>query len=102
MASRRTPHLTGERGSVTAEFALALPAAVVVLLSCCNLLAALTVRISLAESSFTAARAIARGESASTPGSVQLEGPLLCVEQSMVVGVLPVSARACLLDDRPR
>ena len=85
---------------MTAELATALPALVLVFAACCNGISALAVKVSLSESSFSAARQLARGEVPHAPGTVTRTDGLVCVEHARVVGLLPVSARSCVLDER--
>ncbi len=58
----RRVHLRGERGAVTAELALVLPAVVMVLLVCCTLGAAVLGQVRCADAARAAARAAAIGE----------------------------------------
>lgn len=63
--TRRTARTTdGERGTVTVEVALVLPAVVMVLLVCCTLAAAVLGQVRCADAARAAARAAAIGEPA--------------------------------------
>ncbi|WP_324650383.1 TadE family type IV pilus minor pilin [Georgenia sp. H159] len=64
VARRRAPRTDGERGTVTAEVALVLPAVVMVLLVCCTLAAAVLGQVRCADAARAAARAAAIGEPA--------------------------------------
>ncbi|WP_261165990.1 TadE family type IV pilus minor pilin [Microbacterium sp. Marseille-Q6965] len=102
----------GERGSVTAELALALPAvALIVALGVTGLLAAST-HVRLQDGAADAARLVARGEegrapaavTAAVPGaasSVARRGELVCVTASVGARVamieIPLQATSCAL-----
>ena len=109
--SRREPG--DDRGSVVAEFAVALPAVVLVLVLGAGALSAGARHVRLQDAAADAARLVARGEShgrASTAvaGSVSdaaievaREGDLVCVTASApAIGAVPVtlSATSCALD----
>lgn len=84
----------GERGSATAEFAVALPAAMVVLVACIGGLQLAGLQLRLQDAAAVAARAAGRGESPATvaarlsgqtPGasvSRSTTGDLVCVRVS--------------------
>ncbi len=86
-----------ERGSVSAEFALALPVLVLVLALCLNALAAMGSRIALHDQVADAARAQSRGQSIHPSLKVTWPDGLVCVEGSRGVGVFAVTATACAL-----
>lgn len=102
--------LGGDRGSVVAEFAVALPAIVVVLVLGAGILAAGARQVRLQDAVADAARLAARGESedrvqaavaAVAPGAtatVHPEGDLVCVAGS-VRAALPITltATSCAL-----
>ncbi|MET1017792.1 MAG: TadE family type IV pilus minor pilin, partial [Leifsonia flava] len=105
----------GERGSVTAEFAVALPAVALVLAVCLGGVQAVSVQVRLTDAAADAARTLARGDgvdlasarlSAAVPGaslSVDGAGDLVCVTASApagahtVLAALTVTARSCAL-----
>ncbi len=104
--------LASQRGSATAEFAIALPAIVLMLLVMSAMIAAQGKQILLQDAAADAARLIARdddivrAESAITgvvPGAsmrVVLEGGDVCITASATVSIvvpLTLSARACAL-----
>ena len=70
---RAAPAETAERGSVTAEFALALPAVVLVLLLVLGLGMHGAARVSVEEGARIAARELARGTSADTASRLARE-----------------------------
>lgn len=74
--ARRAPG-DGERGAVTAELALVLPAVVTVLLVCCAVAAAVLGQVRCADAARAAARAAAIGEPAAVVVTVarELAGP---------------------------
>lgn len=101
----------GERGSVVAEFAIALPAVVLVLLFGAAALNASATAVRLEDAAADAARIVARGESDARAGQimhsavagsaigVSRAGDVVCVTASVVAPViaLTLSARACAL-----
>lgn len=95
------------RGSVTAEFAVALPVLIAVFGLCLNGLAAVGNRVLAIDQASQAARLIARGsEEASVAEvlgirawSIERADGLVCVTVQHTVGVFPVVARGCALDD---
>lgn len=106
---------SGERGSVTAELALALPAVVLVLLLGAGALGAASRQVALQDASADAARLLGRGEGADTAAravqatasgagmSSERSGDLVCVTTSLVVSVgalvrVPLRASSCALD----
>ena len=118
LASRRHRHPAaqpgaGERGSVTAELALALPAVVVVVLLGVGALFAASTHVRLQDSAADAARLLARGEpdgravavvTQAVPGaqaSSARRGDLVCVTASarpQVAGVgVALQATSCAL-----
>lgn len=86
-----------DRGSVTAEMALALPVLMLVLTLCLNALAALGARIALQDQVADAARSYSRGQHIDARFTVTETGDLVCVSTSRGVGVLAISADACAL-----
>lgn len=112
---RHAPPFSGERGSVTAELALALPAVVLALLLGAGALGAASRQVALQDAAADAARLLGRGES---PGAaehvVQIAVPgagmsssraaeLVCVTTSTdaTIGALirlPLRASSCALD----
>ncbi len=106
------PEDRGERGSVVAEFAVALPAIVLVLLLACGALAAGGTQIRLQDAAADAARLAARGEAeartaaaveAAVPGAgveLRRDGDVVCVTASTQAPVLlaPLAATACALE----
>jgi Flp pilus assembly protein TadG len=105
--------LRDERGSVTAEFAVVLPAVLVCLGLCAGAIQAAAQQVRLTDTAAVAARALGRGDDAAgivsrTGAAIETErtGGLVCVRltaTSSVAGLrplgLPMSARACALDD---
>ncbi|MFF1633505.1 TadE family type IV pilus minor pilin [Leifsonia sp. NPDC058248] len=105
--------LRDERGSVTAEFAVVLPAVLVCLGLCMGAIQAVAQQVRLTDAAAVAARALGRGDDADgivsrSGAAIETErtGGLLCVRltaASSVAGLGPLgvstSARACALDD---
>ena len=105
------PRLGDDRGSVVAEFAVALPAVVLVLALAAGALGAGIRQIRLQDAAADAARLVARGESSSralgvltdaVPGSaaeISRPGDLVCVAASAPAGfgILTVHASSCAL-----
>lgn len=101
----------GERGSVTAEFATALPAVLLCLALCVGAVQAAAQQARLLGQAASAARVIGRGDPAPAPpaGATRTVGTddgLVCVTVSAPRGAaglgalgLTVSARSCVLDD---
>lgn len=101
--------LGGDRGSVAAEFAIALTAVAVIILMAVGLLGAAGRQILLQDAVADAARLASRGESgarvvgvvqAAVPGAaVQISdsGDLICVTASRTVSGIAISARGCAL-----
>ncbi|MGL4340482.1 MAG: TadE family type IV pilus minor pilin [Rhodoglobus sp.] len=106
-------HAGDERGSVTAEFAVTLPAVILVLACCLSALQIAGQQLRLQDAASAAARSLGRGDPASetvshlVPGAVlrqHSEGDLVCAtasaDSSAVVGALfglTLSARSCAL-----
>jgi len=97
-----------ERGGVTAEFAVALPAVVMVLACCLSGMQVAGQQLRLQDAAAVAARSLARGDSPDhavsrlAPGgtiSRSEDGDLVCATVSVgsVVFGLPLSARSCAL-----
>ncbi|WP_261812240.1 TadE family type IV pilus minor pilin [Microbacterium aurugineum] len=115
---RRTTSLItigGERGSVAAELALAVPAVVLALLLGAGALGAASRQVALQDASADAARLLGRGEGlgaaegvvrAAVPGagvSASRRGELVCVTSSVEVSWgaavrMPLRASSCALD----
>ncbi|MDQ1136124.1 Flp pilus assembly protein TadG [Microbacterium sp. SORGH_AS 1204] len=105
-----TPRLLDDRGAVAAEFAVALPAVVVVLALGVGLLGTATATVRLQHAVTEAARLLSRGDADALDGlsasggkaSVEHRDGLVCVAATAPVrAVLPlpaVTARACALD----
>jgi Flp pilus assembly protein TadG len=102
----------GERGSVTAEFAVALPAVLACLALCVGVVQSAAQYAALAGSAALAARLAGRGDDPSSAGakggttqSIERQGGMLCVQMTApddtVLGRLGIrlSARACALDE---
>ena len=111
----RASDRTGERGSVAAELALALPAVVLVLLLGAGALGAASRQVALQDASADAARLLGRGEGGeeaarvvhlAVPGagvSSSHQGDLVCVTASVDAAIgtfvrLPLRASSCALD----
>ena len=99
-----------DRGSVTAEFAVALPAVVLLLALCLTGMQAVGQQLRLADATAHAARSLARGESADVaaaraarevPGASitqSTDGDLTCVPGSAPAALgLTVTASSCAL-----
>jgi Flp pilus assembly protein TadG len=109
--SRGRPRSLGERGAVAAEFAVALPALVLVVLLCAGMLGAGARQVRLQDATADAARLAARGESderavaavAAAGGSAAIEtrGDLVCVTATapipLPLPLAPLSATSCAL-----
>lgn len=100
--------MRGERGSVTAELAVALPAVVLVLACCLSGMAAASQQLRLTDAAALAARTFARGGDPDAlvarllPGAHvtrSAEGDLACVTVTEQAGGLPLTltARSCAL-----
>ncbi len=99
-------HRAAERGSVTAEFAVAMPALAIVLAACLAGFQVAGTQLRLQDAAALAARALARGDSPSPAlGLVvgaslaqQSDGDLLCVTLSAPAALgLTVQATGCAL-----
>lgn len=100
----------GDRGSATAEFAVALPAVAIVLVLGAGALAAGGTAVRLQDAVADAARLAARGESHSRAteavtsavdgarATVKGRGDLVCVEASTRSHLITVTATSCALD----
>ena len=114
-STRGRPRLGGERGSVAAELALALPAVVLALLLGAGALGAAARQVALQDAAADAARLLGRGEgtdaaagvvSRAVPGAVfssSGSGELVCVTASIDVALgallrVPLKASSCALD----
>lgn len=103
--------LAAEEGSAAAEFAVALPAAVVVLALCLGSVAASAQYVRLVDAAADGARAAARGDDPGLPVgrvdagasvSASEDGGLVCVSvgghlRPLPALTLPVSVRSCAL-----
>ncbi|MBU4465083.1 MAG: pilus assembly protein [Actinobacteria bacterium] len=103
----------GDRGSITAEFAVVLPAVLLVLVLGAATLGACARQVRLQDAVADAARLVARGESRERAGEavgaaasgatmvIDHSGDLVCVTAAASAGVpmlaLTVSARSCAL-----
>lgn len=104
------PRLLNDRGAVAAEFAVALPAVIVVLVLGVGLLGSATTTVRLQHAATEAARLLGRGDpvgldavtATGATATVEREDGLVCVAAAAPVpGVLPLpaaTARACALD----
>ena len=110
MSTRR---LGDDRGSVVAEFAVALPAVALVLLLGAGALGACARQVRLQDAAADAARLVARGEPdarahaaiayavSGAAAAIDRRGDLVCVTATVAAsGVLPIrlSAASCALD----
>jgi len=86
----------GERGSVTAEFAVALPAVALLLGGAVWALGVAAAQVLLQDETGVAARAAARGEPIDA-GTVEHAGELVCVSRTRSLPPLTLTARACAL-----
>ncbi|QIG39958.1 hypothetical protein G5T42_11080 [Microbacterium sp. 4R-513] len=103
--------LGDDRGSVVAEFAVALPAVVLVLVFCAGALAAAARHVRLQDAAADAARIVARGEPDAAAGAVVARavpgasaavhgsGDFVCVTASAPAGIalVELSATSCAL-----
>jgi len=100
----------GERGAVTAEFAVALPAVLIVLALGAGVLGSAVTTLRVQQLTAEAARLLGRGDEgalsrlaeAGASASVERGGGVVCVRASVPVPLglplPPASARACALD----
>lgn len=95
--------MNGERGSVTAEFAIALPAAMLVFACCLTGLQVAGIQLRVQDAAAAAARSLARGEPASVasrlvPGAAVSrhdDGDLVCATvTARASGLIPLELRA--------
>jgi hypothetical protein len=94
-----------DRGSVTAEFAVAIPAVVLVLACCLGALRLDGEQLQLQATAAAAARALSRGDAAPATAATLVRadrGDLVCVRASAsaslgVIGGLDLSATSCAL-----
>ena len=116
MRSRSRPRgAVGERGSATAEFAVALPAVAFVLAICLGSVQATSLQLRLQDAAADAARSAGRGEAADVARQRSLhvlpdatlefetDGELVCAtlhQRLRVAGLIDVevAARSCALD----
>lgn len=109
--TRRSHTTEGERGSVTAEFATALPAVLLCLALCVGAVQAAGQQARLLDHAASSARLIGRGDPAPAPPAgatrrVGSDAGMVCVTVSAPSGAaglgalgVEVSARSCVLDD---
>jgi len=104
----------GDRGAVSAEFAVALPAIILLLVLCVGTLSSASRQVRLQDATADAARLIARGDDAGRAlaliggavpdarSAVGREADAVCVTASAPIGIplvdLRVEARSCALD----
>lgn len=100
---------SAERGSITAEFAIALPTVMVVLVLCLGGIAVAGAQIRVQDAAAAAARAAGRGDSVAVAAQVApgasvsqwAQGDLVCVTVSATAdlgpGGIPLSASSCAL-----
>jgi Flp pilus assembly protein TadG len=103
----------GDRGSVTAEFAVALPAILLLLVLCVGTLSTASRQVRLQDAVADASRLIARGDdegralalvAAAAPDArseITRDDDLVCITASVPIGIaaitVPLSATACAL-----
>jgi hypothetical protein len=104
--TRRDRRRLGDRGAVVAEFAVAMPAVVIVLLLAVGALAAGAAQVRLQDAAADAARLAARDEprdrvveavGAAVPGAVvaiEYRADVVCVTASTSLPMLPAAVRA--------
>jgi Flp pilus assembly protein TadG len=101
----------GDRGSVTAEFAVALPAIALVLAACLASVVLVAQQVRLQDAAADAARALGRGEAAGAAGSIAdrvsggarlsswTEDPFVCVALSAdgagLLAAIELRAESC-------
>ncbi|OZD47363.1 hypothetical protein CH252_21010 [Rhodococcus sp. 06-1477-1B] len=105
-----TPPRGGERGAVTAEFAVALPAVMIVLALGVGVLGSVATTVRVQQVTAEAARLLGRGDAQAlariaevgATATVDRSGGVVCVTASAPVPLglplPPVAARACALD----
>lgn len=102
-----------DRGSVTAEFAIALPAVVLVLVCCLGAVQVVGVQVRLTDAAATAARALSRGDSVARAAGLvygavsgaslaaERRGDFVCARVtaagSLLFAELSLEARSCSL-----
>lgn len=96
--------MASERGSVTAEFAVAIPAVMLVLAACLVCFQLAIQQLRLQDAAATTARALARGDSAAAfPGAnvtTRADGELLCARLTLAAQpplFIELSAQSCAL-----
>ena len=106
---RRRESLAGERGSITAEFAIALPTVMVVLILCLGGIAVASLQIRVQDAAAAAARAAGRGDGVGVAAQVApgasisqwTQGDLVCVTVSATAALglagIPLAASSCAL-----
>lgn len=110
LASTVLRTVAGDRGAVAAEFAVALPAVVLVVLLASSALGACAMQVRLQDAAADAARLASRGEDAGRIAqpvaevggtvAVSTRGDLICVTATAGAGIIPVTltAGSCALD----
>ena len=107
----RSRSADGDRGSVTAEFAVALPAIALVLAACLASVQLVAVQVRLTDAAADAARALGRGESEAAAGAiadritggsalaVSVEEPFVCASLSTsgegLLAAIELHAESC-------
>lgn len=109
MRSRFREAAHGERGSITAEFAIALPTVMVVLVLCLGGIAVAGAQIRVQDAAAAAARAAGRGDGVGVAAQVApgasvsqwAQGELVCVTVSATAALgsagIPLAASSCAL-----
>ena len=112
----RNRNRNSDRGAVTAEFAIVLPAVVLVLACCITGVRLAVLHLQLQDAAASAARIIGRGESLAAAQSLanqlvptstvtaSLHGTLVCIEahnaeRGAMLPFITVSARSCALNE---
>ena len=109
----RSRSADGDRGSVTAEFAVALPAIALVLAACLASVQLVAVQVRLTDAAADAARALGRGESEASAGAiadritggsalaVSVEEPFVCATLSAagagLLAAIELRAQSCAM-----
>jgi Flp pilus assembly protein TadG len=116
MRSRSRDDAAGARGSITAEFAVVIPAVVVILAACLGGVRLMGVQLQLQDAAAAGARSLGRGESLDAATnqahsavvgsslSASTHGSLVCVTANAarhggLLGFIPVAATSCSLAD---
>lgn len=104
----RSARPSSDRGSVSAEVAVSLPALLVVFGLCVNGMMAGVQRLVLTDQTAAVARLVSRGNTLEQAQgimgvqgvTVHTEGDLVCVVAVRPLGIFPVTARSCALAER--